>query len=83
MIKFNTGRVGGMYLEEMQDELKDEISSGTVSWDKSELSKYLERGKSEFRESREVADAQRVEVMKNGRIVKSKNPFVCFVYQYW
>jgi len=78
MIEFNTGRVCVMYLEEMQDKLKDAISSGTVSWDKSELRKYLERGKSEFRESREGTDARGVELMTEGRIVKSKTPFVLF-----
>jgi len=53
-------------------------SSETVSWDESELSKYLEGGKSEFRVSREVADARRVELLKKGRFVKSKTPFDLF-----
>jgi len=67
-------------LEELPDEWVKN-SSGTLSWDMSELSIYLERRKCEFKESREVADAQRVELMTEGRIVKSKKLFFCFVYQ--
>jgi len=48
-------------ISEITGHIRIEKCFGAESWDMSELSKYLERGKSEFRESREVADAQKVE----------------------
>jgi len=68
----------GNVISEVTGHMMFEKSSGTVSSDKSELSKFLEIGKSEFMEGCAVADARSVELMTEGRIVKFKTPFVLF-----